>query len=167
MPKDGHKGGDSESSLHPSKAAIHKTRRNTPNFNAKMKNDTLSTRSKKARQTKPQTPKTDFFTTLCRSDLHVECVKEFRFHPERRWRFDYAIPSHKIAVEVEGGVWTGGRHTSPKGFLNDMEKYNAAALLGWRVFRYVPDTLHTTATLQMLRTAIQYTKTQYDKCIEK
>lgn len=113
------------------------------------------TKAKKTRQTKPQPSKTDFFTTLCRSDLKVECVKEYKFHPTRRWRFDYAIPNHKIALEVEGGVWTGGRHTSPKGFLGDVEKYNTATLMGWRVLRTIPDELHTNATLQMLRTAMQ------------
>ena len=65
----------------------------------------------------------------------AEMVKEYRFHPTRKWRFDYAIPSHLIALEVEGGVWTGGRHIRASGFLGDMEKYNNAALLGWRVFR--------------------------------
>lgn len=119
-----------------------------------MKTEQLTAKTKKTRQKRPQTPQTDFFTTLCRSDLKVECVKEFRFHPTRKWRFDYAIPEHKIALEVEGGVWTRGRHTSPKGFLNDMEKYNTATLMGWRVFRTVPDELHTNATLQMLRTAM-------------
>lgn len=114
----------------------------------------ISIRRKKTRQTKPQPPKSDFFTTLCRSDLKEECVKEFKFHPIRKWRFDYAIPAHKIAVEVEGGVWTGGRHTSPKGFLGDMEKYNTATLMGWRVFRTTPDGLCTNATLQLLREAI-------------
>lgn len=93
----------------------------------------------------------DFFTTLCRSDLHVECVKEFRFHPTRRWRFDYAMPEHKIAVEVEGGVWTGGRHTSPKGFLGDMEKYNTATAMGWRILRTIPDELVSAKMLKMLR----------------
>ena len=97
---------------------------------------------------------TDLFTTLCKSDLRVECVKEYRFHPVRRWRFDYAIPSHKIALEVEGGVWTGGRHTSPKGFLGDIEKYNTATLMGWRVFRTTPDELVRSATLNLLRQAI-------------
>ncbi|MCM1066822.1 MAG: endonuclease domain-containing protein [Muribaculaceae bacterium] len=87
--------------------------------------------------------------------MKAECVKEYKFHPTRRWRFDYAIPEHKIALEVEGGVWTGGRHTSPKGFLNDMEKYNTATLMGWRVFRTIPDELHTNTTLQMLRTAME------------
>lgn len=96
----------------------------------------------------------DFFTTLCRSDLHVECVKELRFHPTRRWRFDYAIPDYKIAVEVEGGVWTGGRHTSPKGFLSDIEKYNTATVMGWRILRTVPDELVSAKLLMMLRAMI-------------
>lgn len=121
-----------------------------------MKTDQTPTRRKKTQQKKPQAPRSDFFTTLCRSDLKEECVKEFKFHPTRKWRFDYAIPAHKIAIEVEGGVWTGGRHTSPKGFLNDMEKYNTATLMGWRVFRTTPDELCTNATLQLLREAIAY-----------
>ena len=86
------------------------------------------TRAKKARNTANSHQIRDIFTTICRTDLQVECVKEYKFHPTRRWRFDYAIPEHKIALEVEGGVWTGGRHTSPKGFLNDIEKYNTATL---------------------------------------
>lgn len=97
---------------------------------------------------------TDLFTVLCRSDLNVECVKEFKFHPKRRWRFDYAIPEHRIALEVEGGVWTNGRHTRPQGFLGDIEKYNTATLMGWRVFRTTPDDLLRTATLNLLKQAI-------------
>lgn len=119
-----------------------------------MRIDQTSAKRKKARQTKPQAPKSDFFTLLCHSDLKVECIKEHKFHPTRKWRFDYAIPEHKIAIEVEGGVWTGGRHTSPKGFLRDMEKYNTATLMGWRVLRTVPSELCTGATLDMIRSAI-------------
>lgn len=115
------------------------------------KTDKVATKRKKKPQPKPQTPKSDFFTILCRSDLKVECIKEHKFHPTRRWRFDYAIPEHKIAIEVEGGVWTGGRHTSPKGFLNDMEKYNTATVMGWRVLRTIPDELCSNATLNMIR----------------
>ena len=121
-----------------------------------MKTDQIPTKRKKTQQRKPQTPKSDFFTLLCRSDLKQECVKEFKFHPTRKWRFDYAIPEHKIAIEVEGGVWTGGRHTSPQGFLGDMEKYNTATLMGWRVFRTVPDNLCTNATLQLIRDTLNF-----------
>lgn len=108
----------------------------------------------KARKTGNSQKIRDVFTVLCFSDLHVECVKEFKFHPTRRWRFDYAIPEHKIAVEVEGGVWTNGRHTRPQGFLGDIEKYNTATLMGWRVFRTTPTELVRTATLKMLKQAI-------------
>lgn len=96
----------------------------------------------------------DLFTRLCASQLGAECVKEYRFYMQRRWRFDYALPLYKIAVEVEGGVWTRGRHVRPKGFLNDITKYNTAALLGWRVFRTTPDKLLSTSTLLLLKNAI-------------
>ncbi len=63
---------------------------------------------------------------------------EFRFHPSRMWRFDWAWPDVKFAIEVEGGAWTQGRHTRGQGFIDDMEKYTAAVLLGWRVARFTP-----------------------------
>ena len=60
--------------------------------------------------------------------------REYRFHPSRRWRFDWAWPAAKLAVEIDGGQWVrrGGRHNSDK----DREKLNAAAVLGWRVLRF-------------------------------
>lgn len=78
---------------------------------------------------------------------------EYKFHAERRWRFDYAWPDAKVALEVEGGVWVGGRHTSAKGFLNDIEKYNAATVLGWKVLRCTPQMLRTLATVKMIKEA--------------
>jgi len=69
-------------------------------------------------------------------DLKLE--EEVRFHPVRRWRFDFAHPSTLVAIEIEGGTWVGGRHTRPAGFHKDCEKYNTAALNGWTVFRLTP-----------------------------
>ena len=66
---------------------------------------------------------------------------EWIFHPTREWRFDFAFP-HMIpplAIECEGGTWSRGRHVRGKGFEKDLEKYNAAALLGWRVLRFTGD----------------------------
>jgi hypothetical protein len=74
-------------------------------------------------------------------------VTEHKFHPTRKWRFDYAFPDSMVAVEVEGGVWTGGRHTSGAGFIKDMEKYNTALLHGWRVYRVTPKTLTSRDTI--------------------
>jgi very-short-patch-repair endonuclease len=80
-------------------------------------------------------------------------VLEYKFHPTRKWRFDYAWPELRIALEVEGGVWTGGRHTRGSGFLKDVKKYNAAAALGWRVLRCTPSELMTLATAEILKEA--------------
>ena len=77
--------------------------------------------------------------------------REHKFDEKRRWRFDYAWPQQMIALEVEGGVWTGGRHTRGAGFLKDVEKYNRAAVLGWRLLRVTPDKLVSFGTFEMLR----------------
>jgi hypothetical protein len=61
---------------------------------------------------------------------------EATFHPSRKWRFDFFFPSHKLAVEIEGGAWIQGRHNRAAGFIKDMEKYNAAAEMGIRILRY-------------------------------
>ena len=60
-------------------------------------------------------------------------AREFMFHPSRKWRFDFAWPDVKPAVEVEGGV--NGRHQRIGGFSGDCCKYSEAAVLGWRVIR--------------------------------
>nr|DAJ25575.1 MAG TPA: restriction endonuclease [Caudoviricetes sp.] len=116
--------------------------------------DKTYTTRKRTRQRSNSIQIKDVFTTICKTDLKVDCVKEHKFHPKRKWRFDYAIPEHKIALEVEGGVWTGGRHVRAQGFLGDMEKYNTATLMGWRVFRTTPDDLYKMATINLLRQAI-------------
>lgn len=66
----------------------------------------------------------------------INYIREHKFHPIRKWRFDFAIPEFFIAVECEGAVWSGGRHTRGSGYSKDCEKYNNATLLGWRVLRY-------------------------------
>lgn len=127
-------------------------------------------RAPKAKRSKPAPAhETDVFTGIVRSELGLECVKELKFCPDRRWRFDYAIPAYKIALEVEGGTYkrreyiaadgmivttTGGRHNSSRGFLGDMEKYNTATVLGWRILRTIPDKLLSGETLDMIRDVI-------------
>lgn len=77
--------------------------------------------------------------------------REYQFHPTRRWRFDFAWPQYRVALEREGGRWAKvkcqcgrvktifvSRHHSRDGMEEDARKYNAAAALGWVVIRATP-----------------------------
>lgn len=80
---------------------------------------------------------------------------EYRFHASRKWRFDFAWPHRLLAVEVEGGVYTGGRHTRGSGFEADAEKYNAAAEAGWTVLRYTPKYLRDGSAVEQVRRMLE------------
>lgn len=79
---------------------------------------------------------------------------EYKFHDKRKWRFDFAFPHYKLAIEVEGGVWSNGRHTRGSGFVKDMEKYNAATELGWRILRYTPANLYNAETIEQIKNCL-------------
>lgn len=70
-----------------------------------------------------------------------EVTPEYKFHPKRKWKFDYCYTREKLAIEIEGGIWIRGRHNSPKGYKKDMDKYNKCEILGYRLLRYSPDLL--------------------------
>jgi very-short-patch-repair endonuclease len=77
-------------------------------------------------------------------------VREYRFAPPRRWRLDFAFPDQRIAVECEGATWSCGRHTRGRGFANDCEKYNAAALARWTVLRFTADAIESGAAADVV-----------------
>lgn len=79
------------------------------------------------------------YIELCLMALKINYVHEYKFSDKRKFRFDYAILDHKIAIEYEGIYqnYTGkSRHTSVTGYSNDCEKYNLAVVEGWKVLRY-------------------------------
>jgi len=80
--------------------------------------------------------------------------REHGFHSTRLWRFDFAWPEQCVALEVEGGVRSNGRHTRGSGFEADCEKYNEAGLLGWTVFRVTGAMVHSGQALQMIERAL-------------
>ena len=73
---------------------------------------------------------------LILEDFKMNCILEYKFHDTRKWRIDIFIPDLKVAIELDGGVYTHGRHTRPKGFLADIEKYNKISILGLKLLRY-------------------------------
>lgn len=90
----------------------------------------------------------ELFYKLLHHNLIPTPVAEYKFAKEmkRQFRFDYCYPEKKIAIEIEGGVWINGRHNRPSGFIKDMEKYNIACLLGYRILRFTIQDLKKIST---------------------
>lgn len=83
---------------------------------------------------------------------------EFKFHPERKWRFDVAWPEdakrwggHNVAIEVQGGLFSSGRHNRGAAMLKEYEKLNEAAAMGWRVLFVQPRDLCTSETVKLIK----------------
>lgn len=107
----------------------------------------------------PKYPCKDFSTKIYDKLLGGEWWAEWYFYPERKWRFDYAFPELKIAIEIDGGVFTGGRHSGGIGQKKDMEKMNAAAELGWLVFHYIPEEKFSQILREQVGNAIKMRQT--------
>ena len=89
-------------------------------------------------------------------------VPEFRFHPIRKFRLDFAWPEYKVGLEVDGGVWSGGAHGRGTGIVRDQEKTNLAAGLGWRILRCTPSKLMADETLGHLERALEWRTERVD-----
>lgn len=82
--------------------------------------------------------------------LKIDFEQEFKFHPSRKWRADFHLKGRMILIEVEGGIWSSGRHTRGKGYLGDMEKYNAATMLGYQVIRFSAEQVKSGLAIQQI-----------------
>jgi len=76
---------------------------------------------------------------------------EYRFLKKRRFRFDFAWPDRMIAMEVEGGVWSGGRHTRGKVYSRDLENYNLVILRGWKVYRFTTQDVTSGTSISFMK----------------
>lgn len=96
--------------------------------------------------------------TLIRWEHLPEPMREHRFTPSRRWRFDFAWPPSAtgpgVAVEVEGGSWISGAHTRGAHFEEDCEKYNRAALDGWVLLRVTSAMIEDGRAIAAIREAL-------------
>lgn len=77
---------------------------------------------------------------------------------KRRWRSDIAFIDDRLLIEVDGGTWTGGRHTRGAGYESDCEKQNTAVLLGYRVLRFTSNQVYSGYALSAILTALEFTE---------
>ena len=100
------------------------------------------------------------FAQVCKSHGLPEPVAEYRFHSVRKWRMDWAFPAFKVALEIDGGVWTGGAHGRGTGIVRDQEKHNYAACMGWITIRCVPKDMLKSETFAFLKAAMKVNATK-------
>jgi very-short-patch-repair endonuclease len=88
---------------------------------------------------------------------HTGFFRQYKFDEtgKRKWRFDFAWPQKKIAVEIDGGVYKKkGRHAQTGGIIKDCEKLNEANIQGWHVLRFTPDMVLSGIALQVTERAL-------------
>ena len=76
----------------------------------------------------------------------IEFWQEYKFGCEdmagkhHNYRMDFALPSLRIFVEVQGGIYMRrSGHNSPAGLKRDYNKCNLAQLAGWRYLQFTAD----------------------------
>jgi len=82
-------------------------------------------------------------------------VRELRFAPPRMWRIDFAWPDAMLAVEIQGGIYRGGGHTSAKGMRADIEKSRALMFGGWRLLLFHGDEIRSGLATEIIRQALE------------
>lgn len=114
---------------------------------------TYNAKSVKKKVKAKKVTRIDLFPDVCVKFGLPRPTPEYKFHPARKWRIDYYFEANgrKVGLEVEGGIWTGGRHIRGAGFSGDMEKYNAAGARGITIFRVAPSNLLKTETFDLVK----------------
>lgn len=67
--------------------------------------------------------------------LEIKYEKTFQFKSTKHWRFDFHLIEHRILVEISGGPWSGGRGGKLSTKAWSMDRYDAAAEMGYSVVR--------------------------------
>lgn len=84
--------------------------------------------------------------------------RQYRLLTTRKFRWDLAWPDHLLAVEVDGGTWTGGRHVRGSGVEADSEKQCLAAVAGWRTMRVTGRMIDTGLAVDLIGAALAITE---------
>jgi very-short-patch-repair endonuclease len=106
-----------------------------------------------------------FAAQLVQAGVRDQFTPEYQFHPTRKWRIDWAVVPMRLAVELNGGIFSrpvycnhcgspvtrtlangsvvaireGGRHNGSGGYMKDLEKINSLCCAGWRVLQFTSD----------------------------
>lgn len=80
-------------------------------------------------------------------------TREFSL-PGRAFRWDFGFPQARLLVEVQGGIWKKGAHSSGAGISRDCEKAAYAAMYGWRTFGVTGRQIDSGEAVQWIEAAL-------------
>jgi len=84
-----------------------------------------------------------------------EPVREYRAIPGRKFRYDFCWEKERLLVEVNGGTYTKGAHSTGQGIARDYEKANLATLDGWRVLMFDGKAVKNGEAVETIRKALE------------
>lgn len=94
------------------------------------------------------------FLAACKAHGVPEPIEEYEFCPGRKWRFDYCWADFDLALEVQGGLFNGGRHVRGPALLEEHEKLNEAAVRGWRILFCTPAAVDDGSIFPIIKRAV-------------
>jgi len=109
---------------------------------------------KNLRKPKPRSEHEELFAMQLKAAKLRGWERDVRLIQGRKWEYDFSHCVYRLIAEIEGAIWVGGRHVTGVGFEKDAEKYNAATLAGWRVFRFTPRHVAEGEALRVIEAAI-------------
>lgn len=122
---------------------------------------TLPSKIKSAMDQAEEDARATAFALLCKEAGVPEPLREIKVHPERNWKADflwrplvYTANRRGVILESEGGIYSGGKHGRGKGIEEDFEKMNELQLLSYTVLRVASHRLATSATVDLVRRAL-------------
>ncbi|EHU1259125.1 hypothetical protein A1E07_RS06985 [Acinetobacter baumannii] len=106
---------------------------------------------KKERKPKPKStplPKAKQNYLEAEATLKEELIElaigfESKFQPihTKHWRFDFHIVKLRLLIEIEGGPWSGGRGGKLSNKAWNLDRYDLAEEMGYKIERFHPDSI--------------------------
>ena len=116
----------------------------------------IAPNNKTPKQKRPKQPSAGEMELIRHLHAHkIPYEREFKFAQHRRWRADFLITGTRILIEVEGGIFSNGRHTRGTGYTKDCEKYNWAASNNWLLLRFTTGQVNSGDAVKVVLEAIK------------
>ena len=87
--------------------------------------------------------------------LGIDYVRQYRAIKGRKFAWDFAFPDERLLVEINGGTYTVGAHSTGKGIARDYEKSNLAQLQGWRCLSFDGKAVRSGEAVEVVRKALE------------